>query len=36
MAELRYNPLLDDYTMINSNRNKRPDMPSGYCALPSI
>lgn len=33
MAELRYNPLLDDYTMINSNRNKRPDMPSGYCAF---
>lgn len=31
MAELRYNPLLDDYIMTSKNRSKRPDMPKGYC-----
>lgn len=31
MAELRYNPLLDDYVMISKDRSKRPDMPKGYC-----
>ncbi|NGP43969.1 galactose-1-phosphate uridylyltransferase [Bacillaceae bacterium SIJ1] len=31
MAELRYNPLLDDWTMVASNRQKRPDMPKGSC-----
>ncbi|MDO5717645.1 MAG: galactose-1-phosphate uridylyltransferase [Tissierellia bacterium] len=31
MAELRYNPLMDDYTMVAAGRNKRPDMPKDYC-----
>lgn len=31
MAELRYNPLLDDWTMVSANRSKRPDMPKDYC-----
>lgn len=31
MAELRYNPLLDDWTMVSANRAKRPDMPKDYC-----
>ncbi|WP_067932229.1 galactose-1-phosphate uridylyltransferase [Alicyclobacillus kakegawensis] len=31
MAELRYNPLLGDWTMVASNRQKRPDMPKDYC-----
>lgn len=31
MPELRYNPLLDDWTMVSANRSKRPDMPKDYC-----
>lgn len=31
MAEIRYNPLLQDYTMVASNRQKRPDMPKTGC-----
>lgn len=31
MAELRYNPLLRDWTMVASNRQKRPNMPKDYC-----
>lgn len=31
MAEIRYNPLLQDYTMVASNRQKRPDMPKTDC-----
>ena len=33
MAELRYNPLLDDWTIVNGKRNKRPDMPKDFCAF---
>ncbi len=31
MAELRYNPLLDDWTMVASHRQHRPTMPKDYC-----
>lgn len=31
MAELRYNPLLDDWTMVSADRSKRPDMPKDFC-----
>ncbi|WP_083486063.1 galactose-1-phosphate uridylyltransferase [Alicyclobacillus ferrooxydans] len=31
MAELRYNPLLRDWTMVASNRQNRPNMPKDYC-----
>ena len=31
MAELRWNPLINDWVMINSNRQARPVMPKGYC-----
>lgn len=31
MAELRYNPLLRDFTMVASNRQNRPNMPKDYC-----
>lgn len=31
MAELRYNPLLRDWTMVASNRQNRPQMPKDYC-----
>lgn len=31
MAELRYNPLLDDWTMVASNRQHRPTMPKDFC-----
>ncbi|MFC7441661.1 galactose-1-phosphate uridylyltransferase [Laceyella putida] len=31
MAELRYNPLLRDWTMVASNRQNRPHMPKDYC-----
>jgi len=31
MAELRWNPLKNDWVMINSNRQSRPVMPVGYC-----
>ncbi|QSO51515.1 galactose-1-phosphate uridylyltransferase [Alicyclobacillus curvatus] len=31
MAELRYNPLLRDFTMVASNRQNRPQMPKEYC-----
>ncbi len=33
MAEFRFNPLLDDWTIVNGKRNKRPDMPKGFCAF---
>lgn len=31
MAELRYNPLLRDWTMVASNRQARPNLPVGNC-----
>jgi UDPglucose--hexose-1-phosphate uridylyltransferase len=31
MAELRYNPLLQDWTMVASHRQNRPQMPKDYC-----
>lgn len=31
LTELRYNPLLSDWTMVASNRQKRPNMPKGSC-----
>lgn len=31
MAELRYNPLLGDWTMVASHRQHRPTMPTDYC-----
>lgn len=31
MAELRYNPLLKDWTMVASNRQGRPQMPKDDC-----
>lgn len=31
MAELRYNPLLGDWTMVASHRQHRPTMPKDYC-----
>ena len=31
MAELRWNPLINDWVMINSSRQSRPVMPKGYC-----
>ena len=31
MAELRFNPLLRDWTMVASNRQQRPNMPKDYC-----
>lgn len=31
MAELRYNPVLRDWTMVASNRQRRPDMPADWC-----
>ncbi|WP_027415917.1 galactose-1-phosphate uridylyltransferase [Aneurinibacillus terranovensis] len=31
MAELRYNPLLDDWTMVASHRTNRPTMPKDFC-----
>lgn len=31
MAELRYNPLIDDWTMVSANRSNRPDMPKDWC-----
>ncbi len=31
MAELRYNPLLNDWIMIASHRQARPQMPKDYC-----
>lgn len=33
MAEFRYNPLIDDWTIVAGNRQKRPDMPKDYCAF---
>lgn len=33
MAEFRYNPLLDDWTIVNGKRQNRPDMPKDYCAF---
>lgn len=31
MSELRYNPLLDDWTMVADNRQFRPTMPDDFC-----
>lgn len=31
MAELRYNPLLDDWTMVAADRQRRPARPRGEC-----
>lgn len=31
MAELRYNPMLDDWTMVASHRQTRPQMPKNWC-----
>ncbi|MDQ0338648.1 UDPglucose--hexose-1-phosphate uridylyltransferase [Caldalkalibacillus uzonensis] len=31
MAELRYNPLLRDWTMVASHRQHRPHLPKDYC-----
>ncbi|WZL74110.1 galactose-1-phosphate uridylyltransferase [Clostridiaceae bacterium 35-E11] len=31
MAELRYNPLLNDWTMVASHRQNRPQMPKDWC-----
>lgn len=33
MAEFRYNPLIDDWTIVAGNRQNRPDMPKNYCAF---
>lgn len=31
MSELRWNPLLRTWTIVASNRKKRPNMPQGWC-----
>jgi len=31
MSELRYNPMLNDWIMVASNRQQRPAMPKGWC-----
>ncbi|MBN2557240.1 MAG: galactose-1-phosphate uridylyltransferase, partial [Clostridia bacterium] len=31
MAELRWHPLINDWIMIASHRQNRPDMPAGWC-----
>ncbi|MFN8308344.1 MAG: galactose-1-phosphate uridylyltransferase [Chitinophagales bacterium] len=31
--ELRWNPLLDTYTMVATNRQHRPNLEKGYCAF---
>ena len=31
MAELRWNPLLRDWTMVASHRQNRPEMPKDWC-----
>lgn len=31
MAELRFNPFIDDYVMIASHRQDRPQMPKNWC-----
>ncbi|MGC9064283.1 MAG: galactose-1-phosphate uridylyltransferase, partial [bacterium] len=31
MAELRWNPLLEDWVMIASHRQERPQMPKNWC-----
>lgn len=33
MAEFRYNPLIDDWTIVAGHRQNRPDMPKDYCAF---
>ncbi len=33
MAEFRYNPLLDDWTIVAGHRQNRPDMPKDFCAF---
>ena len=31
MAELRWNPVLRDWTMVAGNRQSRPQMPKDWC-----
>ena len=31
MAELRWNPMIDDWTMVASHRQNRPQMPKDWC-----
>ena len=31
MAELRWNPMIDEWTMITSHRQNRPQMPKDFC-----
>lgn len=31
MAELRWNPMIDDWTMVASHRQNRPQMPKDFC-----
>lgn len=33
MAELRYNPLLRDWTMVSAKRQNRPDLAKDFCAF---
>lgn len=33
MPELRYNPLLDTWTMVATNRQNRPHLPANWCAF---
>lgn len=33
MAEMRWNPMIGDWVIVAGNRQKRPDMPKGYCAF---
>jgi UDPglucose--hexose-1-phosphate uridylyltransferase len=33
MPELRYNPLLDTWTMVATNRQNRPHLPADWCAF---
>lgn len=33
MAELRWNPLLGTWTMVNADRKNRPHLPAGWCAF---
>jgi UDPglucose--hexose-1-phosphate uridylyltransferase len=33
MSELRYNPLLDTYTIVAANRQNRPNFPENWCAF---
>ncbi|HMU98392.1 MAG TPA: hypothetical protein PKA15_06375 [Chitinophagales bacterium] len=31
MSELRYNPLLNTYTIVAANRQNRPNFPKNWC-----